>query len=441
MSASLPPGWKEARVQEGFLPGGASDDGYRPSAANDWPFFFLSYAHSPQDEQSGSDPDVWIGELYSDLCGHVRQLADLPKGAQPGFMDRELRQGHEWPDRLAKALATCRVFVPLYSKRYFKSEQCGKEWFAFNMRRLNQKAKSARAVETIIPALWIPLPDGMLPEAASSVQYSAADFNKLYTEHGFYGIMKVKRWRDIYEEVAFLLAKQIVAAAEASPSLPSALVPYESLPSAFGGKGATGLGDKPLGITVVAPIKGELPEGRDEAYYGSDFRAWNPYRGDSMRPLAAHATDVAKGLSYTPEVGDLFRNEARLVGREPPSRPEVLLVDPWAAMLPECGEVLQQLDSQDNPWVQVVVVWNQKDAQMRTERRRLVAALGDALPRKLREGRATHVFAVRGVPSLEEFGLVLPPVIAEAGRHYLRFLSARLPQEPQVPQKPEEAGE
>jgi len=441
MSASLPPGWKGARVRGGFPPGGASDDGHRPPAANDWPLFFLSYAHSPQDDQSGTDPDVWIGELYNDLCGHVRQLADLPKGAQPGFMDRELRQGHEWPDRLAKALATCRVFVPLYSKRYFKSEQCGKEWFAFNMRRLNHKAKSARPVETIIPALWIPLHDGMLPEAATSVQYNSADFNKLYTEHGFYGIMKVKRWRDVYEEVAFLLAKQIVAAAEVAPSFPAALVPYESLPSAFGGDGATGLGDKPLGITVVAPSKGEVPEGRDDTYYGNDFRAWNPYRGDSIRPLAAHATDVAKGLSYTPEVGDLFRNEARLIGREPPSGPEVLLVDPWAAMLTECGEVLQQLDSMDTPWVQVVVVWNQKDAQMRTERRRLRAALEDVLPRKLREGRATHVFAVRGVPSLEEFGLVLPPVIAEAGRHYLRFLSSRPPQEPQGPQKPEEAGE
>src|SRR6201985_3016286 len=106
-----------ARVQEGFPPGGASDDGYRPTGANDWPLFFLSYAHSPQDDQSG-DPDVWVGELYNDLCGHIRELADLPKGAQPGFMDRELRQGHECPDRLAKALPTCRVFVPLYSKRY-----------------------------------------------------------------------------------------------------------------------------------------------------------------------------------------------------------------------------------------------------------------------------------------------------------------------------------
>lgn len=432
-------------MRGGFPPGEASGDDYPPPGTGDWPLFFLSYAHSPQDDHAGTDPDVWIRQLHRDLCGHVRELAALPKGAQPGFMDRELRQGNEWPERLANALATCRVFVPLYSKRYFKSEHCGKEWFAFNIRRLNYKAKIARTAETIIPALWIPVHEGMLPEAAASVQYNSADFSKLYAEHGFYGIMKVRRWRDVYDEVVYLLAQQIVAAAETSPSVPPSMVPYDSLPSAFVGNGATGLGDKPLRITVVAPTRNDLPEGRDAAYYGNDFRAWNPYRGDSVRPLAAHAVDLAKGLSYTPEVGDLFQHEAGLVSRELPSGPTVLLVDPWAATLAECREILQRLDSVDSLWVQVVVVWNQEDAQMQTERDRLRAALDSVLHRKLREGRATHASAVRGVPSLEEFGLVLPPVISEAGRHYLRTASARLPQEsqkprPQAPQDHEEAG-
>jgi FxsC-like protein len=408
-------------------------------AASDRAYFFLSYPHANSGiDQDAGEQDVWVHQFFRDLCGYVAELSSFPVG-KVGFMDRELRSANEWPWRLAQNLATCRVFVPLYSRRYFRSEQCGKEWFAFNMRRLNHKAKSARPVETIVPALWIPVHDGMLPEAASSVQYNSTDFNKLYAEHGFYGIMKVKRWRDVYEETVYLLARQIVSAAEASPPLPASLIPYESLPSAFGGGGATGPGDKPLRITVVAPGKEELPEGRDDAYYGSDFRGWNPYREESGRPLAAHAAELARSLSYTPEVGGLFQNEVRLAG--PPSAPEVLLVDPWAAMLPQCREVLRHLDSTDSPWIHVVVVWNQKDAQMRTEQRQLRVALDSVLPRKLREGRATHVFAVRGVPSLEEFGFVLPPVIAEAGRHYLRFLSTRLPQQPQIPQKSAEAGE
>jgi FxsC-like protein len=426
--------WLEGgRVHGGYVPGSA-DDGFLSLGADDGPYFFLSYAHSPRDGRTGRDPDLWVATLYEDLCEHIKSLADLPQGTKAGFMDRELRQGYEWPERLSKALSTCRVFVPLYSRRYFKSEHCGKEWFAFNRRRLNYKAKNAGAVETIVPALWIPVPDEQLPEAATSVQYNSSDFSPLYAEHGFYGIMKVSRWRDDYNEAAYLLARQIVHAAEASPRVgPGGHVQYESLPSAFGGAGGMGPGDKPLRVTVVAPSRDELPNGRDRSYYGKDIREWNPYRQDSVRSLADHAAELARSLSYTPEVGDLYRHEAGLVGGEPPSGPEVLLIDPWAALQSECREILRRLDSMDRPWVQVIVVWNQQDAQMQTDAEQIRVALDAALPRKLREGRATSALAVRGVPSLEDFSMVLPTVIAAAGRHYLRTASARLPQEPQQP--------
>ena len=145
-----------------------------------------------------------------------------------------------------------------------------------------------------------------------------------------------------------------------------------------------------------------------------------------MRSLADHAAELARSLSYTPEVGDLYRHEDGLVGTEPPSGPEVLLIDPWAAMQRDCRDILRRLDSMDSSWVQVVVVWNQQDTQMRTDADRIRAALDAALPRKLREGRATSALAVRGVPSLEDFGMVLPAVIAAAARHYLRIASAPL---------------
>jgi FxsC-like protein len=417
-----------ASVSEPALAGTASDQS---------PFFFLSYAHSPRDDRGDPEPDLWIHELYRDLCEHVSQLADLPKSTPAGFMDRELQQGYEWPDRLANALATCRVFVPLYSRRYFKSEHCGKEWFAFNMRRLNHKAKRTQPVETIIPALWTPLPERMLPQAAISVQSSSVGFNEPYAEHGFYGIMKLRRFADAYEEAVYHLARRIVSAAEASPPVPTNPIPYDSLLSAFDGNSETGPGDKPLRITVVAPGRDELPAGRDQDYYGNDFRAWNPYRGESVRPLASHAAELARSLSYTPEVGDLFEREAGLAAREVPSKPEVLLIDPCAALLPDCSEVLRELDAMDTPWVQMVVVWSQGDYQMRTERDRLRAALEETLPRKLREGRATHGLAVHGIPSLEEFSLVFPKVVADAGRHYLRLASARPPQQPLPHREPD----
>ena len=405
----------------GHVSGDRPGDGYASAAADDAPCFFLSYAHGSRRDESSHDPDVWIARLYDALCEHVRLLADLPPGGKPGFMDRELQQGHEWPWRLSNALATCRVFVPLYSRRYFGSEHCGREWFAFHRRALNQAAASgAGRVDAIVPALWLPIRDGQLPEAARSVRFRPDDFGPLYAQHGFYGIMKINRWRDDYDEAVYLLARRIVEAAEASPVQPGHAVQYESLPAAFGGAGAAGPGDKALRLTVVAPYQDELPEGRDPSYYGADVRAWNPYRQESVRSLPDHAADLARSLSYTPDIGDLYQHEAELLGGEAPSGPQVLLIDPWALMRLEFREILRRLDRLDKPWVQVVVIWNQQDAQLQADAERVRTALDAALPRKLREGRATSALAVRGVPALADFGAVLPTVIAAASRQYLR---------------------
>lgn len=395
-------------------------------AADAAPLFFLSYAHGQRHDRRSQDPDLWIAQFYDDLCGHINLLTGLPPGRKPGFMDREVGPGREWSLRLSNALATGRVFVPLYSRRYFESEHCGKEWFAFNRRALNHAAKGIGRVEAIIPALWSPVRDAQLPAATRSVQFRPGDFGPLYAEHGFYGIMKVNRWREAYEKAVYLLARRIVNAAEASPVEPEPPLQYESLPAAFGGAGGPGSGDKPLQVTVVAPRLDELPVGRDPGYYGRHVRDWNPYPESSMRSLADHAADLARVLSYTPDVGDLDEHEMELLGGEPPSGPEVLLIDPWAVLQPERRDMLRRLDLMDKPWVRVVVVWNQRDEQLKADADKIRAALEAVLPRTLREGRATSALAVRGVPSLEDFGVVLPTVIAAAARHYLRSASIDL---------------
>ncbi|MGW1355371.1 FxsC protein, partial [Streptomyces sp. NPDC002409] len=89
-------------------------------AADHRPYFFLSYAHTPG-YGGGTDPDMWVERLFKDLCDHVLAMTDLPAGAPAGFMDREIRSGEGWSERLGEVLATCRVFVPLFSPRYFAS--------------------------------------------------------------------------------------------------------------------------------------------------------------------------------------------------------------------------------------------------------------------------------------------------------------------------------
>ncbi len=110
-------------------------------ARDDRPYFFLSYARTPKrDPSDRDDPDRWVNKLYKDLCGAILQMTDA-RPEEAGFMDRDNKLGTEWSPELTAALAKCRVFVPLYSRRYFESDNCGREWFAFARRELTHRAR------------------------------------------------------------------------------------------------------------------------------------------------------------------------------------------------------------------------------------------------------------------------------------------------------------
>jgi FxsC-like protein len=406
---------------------------YSVSSGNNAPYFFLSYAHTPRhDPAVTTDPDAWVLDLYTDLCSHIMQFTSLPNGAKPGFMDRELRAGNHWPNGLSQALATCRVFVPLYSRRYFESEQCGREWFAFSRRVLNQAAKDPHRPEAIIPAVWVPVEADSLPESARSIQFNHRELGDQYAARGFYGIIKLARYRDAYEEAVYELARQIVDVAQQSPVLPGPLDDYESLESAFGTSLPHTPGGRRLRLTVVAPTSDDLPEGRSPYHYGRTSREWNPYRPETVRPLADHACDLVRNLDYRPVVGDLDERGEELGTPGPPSDPEIVMLDPWAATQPEPNKALRRLDHQAKPWVQVVVPWNRTDSETAAAGPGLRGNLEESLPRKLAEVRATSAVAMRGVPCLEDFSQVLPVVVRTAVRQYLKHARAYPPSGPAV---------
>jgi FxsC-like protein len=390
---------------------------------------------------------VWVVTLYNDLCKHIMQLTNLPFGAKPGFMDRELRAGNDWPRELAHALATCRVFVPLYSRRYFESEQCGKEWFAFSRRVLKQAAKDASRPEAIIPAIWVPIELSGLPEAALRIQFDHRELGDRYVTRGFYGIIKLSRYRDDYEEAVYELAQRIVDVAQRTPVEPGQPDDYEALESAFGnaaqrlaeGRAPGASGGRPLRVTMVAPTSDELPAGRGSYHYGRTTREWNPYRPDSIRPLADHASDLVRNLDYRPVVGDLDSHGDELTAEGSPEDPEVLLVDPWATTQAECQETLKRFDAQHKPWVQVVVPWNRNDTETVSAESQLRNSLDASLKHKLAEVRVTSKMAVRGVPCLDDFSQVLPVVIQAAIRQYLKHADVFPPTGPTV-EKPRMLG-
>jgi FxsC-like protein len=407
-------------------------EGYNSAAADAAPYFFLSYAHTPRQEGYPGDPDIWVANLFRDLCSHIMQLTNLPPGARPGFMDRELRTGSDWPARLAQALATCRVFVPLYSRRYFDSEHCGKEWFAFSRRALNHEARGARPAEAIIPALWVPVAPAMLPEAAKSIQFDHSQLGDRYSTHGFYGIIKLSRYKSDYEEAVYELARRIVEVAQNTRIDPESPARYDSLESAFGAPDHPTPGRHRMRITIVAPDWSELPHGRGEYHYGRSARNWNTYLPDSVRSLADHAADLVRNLGYRPDVGDLDEHFDALLGSEEDCGPAVLIVDAWATMQAEFTERLRRIDGPGKPWIQVVVPWNRGDAELLEAEPKLRQSLDMALKEKLAAGRVDCRIAVGGVPSIEEFSMVLPMVVRVAARQYLAHAHAYPPPGPAI---------
>ncbi|MBO3752239.1 toll/interleukin-1 receptor domain-containing protein [Streptosporangiaceae bacterium NEAU-GS5] len=200
------------------------------STDSGYPYFFLSYSRFPSDPPQWGvrglgDPNQQVEKLHRTLRRHVIHMTSAGVD-DAGFMDRALRIGEDWQATLSHRLSTCRVFVPLYSPRYFESVECGKEWAAFLSR-----ADGQIGMKPIVPVLWLPAHQLKLPPAAEAIQFNHAEINPRYAEEGLYTIMATRQ--HIYEEITLRLAKRIIEVAEAAP-MPAKDIPnYRDMPSAF----------------------------------------------------------------------------------------------------------------------------------------------------------------------------------------------------------------
>jgi FxsC-like protein len=418
-----------------------------PSAVGAGPYFFLSYARTPRrDPNDRSDPDQWVHKLYRDLCEVILTITDAPPELA-GFMDRGNRLGTGSPFEHAQALATCRVFVPLYSPRYFESENCGKEWFAFARRVLNQRARGGMAPSAIVPAQWVPVRPENLPAVAASIQYSHSDFGARYNAEGFYGIMKLARYRADYQRAVHMLANRIVEAAEQARIGAEQPADYASLPSAFGPGAGAGADTGHLEIAVLAPDITTLPPGRTGDYYGPTPHTWSPYRPEYGQPLADYAADLARQSGLQSVVGAFEEHAADWTADGGSVPPSLCLVDPWATLSPAHWEQLRRLNQLEQSWVNVMVPWNSQDAEMARAEPDLRRGLSEFLGRKLAGVPSRYEMAATGIPTLEEFGRLLPQMSMTVMQRFRRSAPAYPPEGPHIerprlrPADPEEPGE
>ncbi|MGP4050235.1 TIR-like protein FxsC [Streptomyces sp. 2A115] len=395
------------------------------------PYFFLSYAHTPR-FGSSADPDHWVHRLFRDLCDHIMALTDHPAGQPIGFMAREMRSGERWSDRLSEALATCQVFVPLYSPRYFVSDACGKEWWAFSQRQVRYRASGdTTARPAIVPALWVPVQSEHLPDAAVSLSHDHERFGQDYAAEGLYALMKLRMFREEYERAVYRLAQAIVATARQNPIPTGESLDFADLPNAFGAQS----GSRRLRIVVAAPSKQELPPGRSSHCYGRSAVDWNPFRvsdAEATRPLAEFAAEEVRRLDYLTTIQSLGEAAGGLLAERPPDGPTLVLLDRWALADPGQRELLARVDLAARPWVSVIVPWDQSDPDNASFGSELQTVLEKTLPRTLQRGRSVSRAATGGVPSLEDFAAILPTVIQWAAAQFIRYAPVHPPKGPAI---------
>ncbi|WP_406435779.1 TIR-like protein FxsC [Streptomyces sp. NBC_00631] len=404
--------------------------GWFPPEPHKRPYFFLSYAHTPPWGPGGDDPDHWVRVLFNDLCSHIMALTDLPAGCPAGFMDREMRSGEGWPEKLSENLATCRVFVPLFSPRYFSSEMCGREWYAFHERMLNARTTGAATASAIVPALWTRVDMRELPDSVRHIHVENVSSSGRYLSNGIYGLIKLSRLRDEYDETVFGLAERIVQAARESGLPPGRPRDYESTPSAFKPRGT---GPRHIRLTVLAPTRDTVPADRDPRSYGDDALDWNPYYAESARPLPAFAEELIRSLDYRVTVSS-FDDENLTGDADDVPGPTILLVDQWALGDEERRSRLRTFDAYASPWVSAIVPRSRADLQNHGEHgRRLAGELERVMPTALERARRSDTrIAVNGVPTLKSFTRVLPEVVAYTTRQFLKN-TVGLPLDPHVP--------
>ena len=411
----------------------------------EFPLFFLSYAHAHwEDPSEQRDADYWIHRFHAHLCAELDKLVDIPRGRDPVFIDRRLQLGENWPDELAERLARCAVFVPLYTTRYFRRPDCGREWSVIRQRQDMHISATSRSPNIVIPVLWEPIEPDDMPSWVRKIQYTSESLGDAYHRSGLENLTRLKDYQDDYVRAVQYLARRIADVARAAEQLrPLYEIPkFHQLPDAFATDGNPAGGNGSVRITVAALNKrSPMPPGRTDSWYGDSAIDWRPYRdhavGGRDTPVAWRASDVAQRREFETQVTIFSARSEEVRGGGKPTAPTVLLVDPWATLDEAWGPLLRRLDSalRLKPWVRIILPWNLDDPETVENSILLQAGIEKAFGRSLTLGRIPPRRGEPGPSTSAAFGPAVSEAIRIAQAEFAKNAEKFLPEGP-YPKKP-----
>lgn len=332
-------------------------------------FVFLSYRPA--------DDGDYAEALVRDLCDAIRLIDEPGNPTQVFFSsDDEIVDG-DWTSEAAVALAECTVFVAVCSERYFLTDRCGREWWAFQDRLLQHEAETGRRPKALIPLAW---GDTRLPGRLPAERFASG----IGRTEDVRALARLTVNQTGYRELIGWLARHIVDSVREDPVRRAVtLLPYRATPNAFRKLGRDAAGR----ATPTAPVAGSpavrfvVATGlRDEAAADGPGRSeWDPAAPADGELLVRRAQAVAADHLFYSEVVDDVEDIVEVLERaDAADEIVVMLVDAWVVRITDYRAALAEFDRQEGtPPVVLPLPADDPEAQ------RARAALGDALTRLL----------------------------------------------------------